>query len=510
MKRRVLLCAAALCGCSGTGDKQGGASFLSGLLPASTPAPPPAIDRPMIERLKPGPYTKAATAIGVEKDLARQRGEGLGFVSARPLEETMAGIIAKLAKGSGVTDIPGRPVLLANPQYAAYSTADGNLYVSMGWLPYLENEDELAAALAHELAHVLLMHHGADLVMNTQKRLQALHEAAVNLKTQRQAEKQAAGKTGAAQPAAPSRSDQRDLKNVKLATDLGDKLLMPAFNRNQEREADLLGIDLLVSAGYSPLGMTTLLEKLREYEKKNRQSEEEFTQQLTETAAQDTWRALKLLGRKLTDSISVAHPDTGERIEAAAAYIDKFHADAAGRAPASESWQRLKQQPAAQEVLHNYQLAFEARRQLDAPDVRPALVTARSAASGATATHAYPNWVVAKAATRLGQHNEAAAALERAVSADEPVAEVYSELIAVNEQRNRNDIALKWAEQASARFGDSVRWMPDRIRLLRKLGRVSDANTLTARCTVEAPDWRRLCQEANTPPTATAGAKPAR
>jgi len=42
--------------------------------------------------------------------------------------------------------------------------------------------------------------------------------------------------------------------------------------------------------------------------------------------------------------------------------------------------------------------------------------------------------------------------------------------------------------------------MPHRIRLLRKTGRVAEANTATIDCSLNATDWKRLCQEANAAP----------
>ena len=48
------------------------------------------------------------------------------------------------------------------------------------------------------------------------------------------------------------------------------------------------------------------------------------------------------------------------------------------------------------------------------------------------------------------------------------------------------------------------RWMPTKIRLLRKTGRVDEANALTLKCSVDAPDWRKLCQEANQTPAGRA------
>lgn len=53
------------------------------------------------------------------------------------------------------------------------------------------------------------------------------------------------------------------------------------------------------------------------------------------------------------------------------------------------------------------------------------------------------------------------------------------------------------ADKASATFAGAPRFMPVKIRLLRKAGRTAEAATLTVTCSVNTPDWRRLCQQAN-------------
>jgi predicted Zn-dependent protease len=133
-------------------------------------------------------------------------------------------------------------VILANPALAAYSTADGNVYVAMGWLESFESADEAAALLAHEIAHVLLAHHTADLFGETQKKAMASHEIGVAAKQSLTTSKTA------------SKTDKTALANEQILSDVTDKLAMPAWSRRQEREANLLGVDLVVRAGYAPRG----------------------------------------------------------------------------------------------------------------------------------------------------------------------------------------------------------------------------------------------------------------
>ncbi len=442
---------------------------------------------PVIADLKPGLYEKSRLAIGEEKDLAQQRGEGFGFVPSGSLSTYVNRIRTRLLATSGVTGVPGRAVWLANPAFAAYSTPDGNVYVAMGWTPFLSDEDEMAAIVAHELGHVLLTHHSADIVTGMRKRAQSLHELGL-------AAKMAVDKKPVA------KGDQQGLQISNLVAEASDKLAMPAWSRRQEREADLLGVDLLVRAGYSPGAMASMLEKLRAWEQKTKEADDAFWQRVRLTASTDFGAAFKLTLDHFITETSMTHPDTGQRIEDVAGYLDRYYGDRQLPAASTEGWNALRADPDVREVMRNYDLAFSARKLLERQKAHDAYGYAHAAVTGRTATHAYPNWILARSAMALGRGGEAATALDRAVKANEPIRAVYEEIIGVNEQRGNLDAALSWTNRATTTFGETDRWLPTKIRLLRKTGRVDEANALTLKCSVDAPDWRKLCQEANQTP----------
>jgi predicted Zn-dependent protease len=150
--------------------------------------------------------------------------------------------------------------------------------------------------------------------------------------------------------------------------------------------------------------------------------------------------------------------------------------------------------------MRNYRQAFQAKKLLEQGRPQDAYTTARSAVTGRTATDAYPNWVLARSAFALGRSREGIEALRRAVSSTEPVPNVYEDLIVAHEAAGNLPVALQWTDQASKTFGGAPRFLPHRIRLLRKTGRVAEANRATIDCSLNATDWRRLCQEANATP----------
>ena len=474
----------ALAGCAGSGGVDPGA--MAGLLGGKS------AEVTVLSTVKIGPYEASTLAIGEAKDIAQHRGDGLGYVRSAVLEEYLNATRARLIGATGKTGVPGRVMVLANPDFVAFSTPDGNVYVAMGLLETLESDDEVAAILGHETAHVLLKHHSSDVLGDMQKKGQALYEMGVGAKTA------ASGRSTVA------KSDARTLQQVQLATDATDKVVLPAWSRGQEREADLLAVDLLAETRQSPPAVVTMLEKLQAWEKANAETEEAFWARMTQASQRNVNEAANVAYQRLLSSVSVTHPKTEDRIGETARYFERHYGSRELVEPRATSWQAVRARPEVAQVMRNYKQAFLAKRLLDQGKAQEAYNTARTAASGRTATDAYPNWVLARSAFALGRSREGLDALRRAVSSTEPVPNVYEDLIVANEGAGHLTAALSWTDQASKAFGGAPRWMPHRIRLLRKTGRVAEANTVTLDCSLNAVDWKRLCQEANATPAGRA------
>jgi len=446
----------------------------------------------VLSTVKAGPYEPSSLAIGEAKDISQHRGDGLGYVRSAALEQYLNEARARLIAASGRTGVPGRVLILANPGFVAFSTPDGNVYLAMGLIETLESQDEVSAILAHETAHVLLKHHTADVVGDMQKKAQALFELGVGTKAA------LGGRSTVA------KSDARTIQQMQLATDATDKLVLPAWGRGQEREADLLAVDLLAETGQSSPAVVSMLEKLQAWEKATAESEEAFWGRVNQAAQRNVNEAMEMAYQKMINSVSVNHPKTEERITDTAEYFERHYGSRALVEPASAPWKALRARPEVALVLRNYRQAFLAKKLLDQGKYQEAYAAARTAITGRTATDAYPNWVLARAAFALGRSREGIEALRRAVTSSEPVPGVYEDLIVAHEGAGNLPAALEWTDQASKTFGGAPRWMPHKIRLLRKTARVAEANTATIDCSLNAPDWKRLCQEANATPAGRA------
>ncbi|HEX2781062.1 MAG TPA: M48 family metallopeptidase [Gemmatimonadaceae bacterium] len=128
--------------------------------------------------------------------------------------------------------------VLADPQTVnAFALPGGQVSITVGLLRKLHNEAELAGVLGHEVGHVI-GRHGAE-QLSKQQFAQTLVGAAT---------------IAAYDPDRPGRTAQ----NAAIAAAIG-QLVSMRFGRQDELEADALGVRLMKEAGYDPRGMHDLL-----------------------------------------------------------------------------------------------------------------------------------------------------------------------------------------------------------------------------------------------------------
>jgi predicted Zn-dependent protease len=365
-----------------------------------------------IEDVDAAEFRFGSMAIGQAKDVDFARAEGLGLVPSFPLGAYLNGILTTLVSQSPVRNVPARVYVRASGDFGAKSTADANVYVSLGALLRLDDEDEVAALLAHEASHVILGHADTDVVASMQQRAIQLTALAADVQDVLSASGVAAG-TGVGGSARADEQSQALLLNSMLVS--------PAWTREQERDADRLGVDLLARAGYSPRAMASLLQKQKSFESE-RAADPEMSlldqkvvgfdaRQTTSNQVREATRgvggaagggALGDLadaaigkafewGSKKVDQAQRSHPKTEERIADVEEYVEDEYEDEAGRAVKVEAWEQAKEADGTVDILENYIAAIEAQGKLADGDTAGARRLAKTSLSGPTKAHAYPN-----------------------------------------------------------------------------------------------------------------------
>ncbi|WP_207061929.1 M48 family metalloprotease [Motiliproteus sp. SC1-56] len=145
-------------------------------------------------------------------------------------------LLSRLATFSPLQDRRLSLVLLENSSLNAFAVPGGIIGVHGGLFLYASTESEFASVLAHELAHLSQRHHA--MTLEAQQRNLPWQLAATLASILIAAKSDGAGGT-AALVTSQAASQQQSL----------------AFSRDNEREADRIGMQVLADAGYTPRAM---------------------------------------------------------------------------------------------------------------------------------------------------------------------------------------------------------------------------------------------------------------
>ncbi len=147
-------------------------------------------------------------------------------------------------------------VVFDSPDINAFAMAGGKVGVFMGLFKIVENDDQLASVIGHEIAHVTAKH---------------VHE---NLS--QQLALQTGGMIGGI-ALMGSGAGLLTESAVMSAYGLGSEGLGAAFDRKKEKEADRIGIMYMAKAGYDPEEGIKVLERLEEETGQEAASQSSFT-----------------------------------------------------------------------------------------------------------------------------------------------------------------------------------------------------------------------------------------
>jgi beta-barrel assembly-enhancing protease len=172
------------------------------------------------------------------KNTAMQVAKQYAFVKD-PVEVTKVTEIGeKLAKVSDRTDLKYHFAVVEDKEINAFTMPGGYIYINSGLIKVVDNDDELACVIGHEIGHVAARHItkkiqtqlGYDILMNI-----ALRNA--------------------------------NVQQMQQAIDVTFNLVELGYSRDDELLADRLGAKYAYKAGYDPKAMITFLKKLQEKDK---------------------------------------------------------------------------------------------------------------------------------------------------------------------------------------------------------------------------------------------------
>lgn len=129
--------------------------------------------------------------------------------------------------------------------YNAFAGPGGVIFINSGLISAMDNEHELAGILGHEITHVYARHISDRIARSKKIGIVTLAGLVSAI---------ALGATGAGSVASAA----------VLGSMAAGQTMELAYTRDDETQADQLGVEFLVKAGFNPQGLLTMMEKIRQ------------------------------------------------------------------------------------------------------------------------------------------------------------------------------------------------------------------------------------------------------
>ena len=180
--------------------------------------------------------------VALGENVHQQLSQQYKFSKDRTKEDRVNRIGQRLAQVSDRQDFVYHFYLIEKDELNAFTTPGGNIYFFSGLYDKLSTDEEIAGVLSHEIGHTAARH--------TVKKFQAaLGYNLVGSLVLNQLE------PGAGQQA------------VSLSSSLVMNIIFSSYGRQDEFQADRLGVKYMHLAGYNPHGMLDTLEVLKKEDK---------------------------------------------------------------------------------------------------------------------------------------------------------------------------------------------------------------------------------------------------
>lgn len=410
-----------------------------------------------------GPAANHSNIAQSSPESTQEQKKALGIAPDTQIDTYLNVVLARLQ-----TSLPGTPAaarVFATPstEFGASSSQDGGIYIPYKTLDALESEDELAALLAHEYAHVLLQHHKTNWIDTAS----GLAYSAGNMFINRQL------KT----------STDKDLLGMVLANDAALNLsqigLVPALTRDQENEADQLGADLMIRAHYSYIGNLNLLSRVKEWDAHNQAINEQrktnyitlFAESENNVIAHTVDGQLDILENKigmLIRETSMHHEKGEDRSTTLRAYIKQHYANADRPPLTAKPYVAVMKSTHAKDFFSGLDKAHASIAAIQQQLVPQALADAKDAEKSAAGATPFARHAMINAMALNGKSGDALTLLENFVGSGDALFADDMLLIGVLEKSSPEQ-ALATAQRSYDRYSSSPELLPDLIMLNKQM-----------------------------------------
>lgn len=487
-------------------------------------------------------------------------GAGLRMHKVEAALTALLGDIAKHWKYRQPERISVRVV--GTTSFSPLAHPDGVIVIPFGMLQRATSDDQIVWLLAHEFSHLALAHFAREARMKKTKRtlsgLLAVTQAGLELSQHRiEHSGDQLRLVGKPDPGRIAMADRLALHSGDLRIALA--LTNAFFSRKQEDQADVLGIDLALAAGYSEGAASEAMMILAEDEAARtsffeslgkdvaKVSGEQATKALARSAEKNDFSKLgddllksiganvaQLVLNKLADAYSATHRPTDKRRKGVADYYDRAHPGRPRVKPRTTWLTAIRALPEYREAEQAVQARAKAKNLLDSGKPLDAMVALQPALATSYRTSPLIANAAAQIFDRAGQFANADAqysiavrysaaapavtpkkrrgkaapppppppttAAFKGVGADrwlEQSLDGFRDHVGLLVRMKNYTKALAMVEEAKRRFSDSDAFLPFLIRIYRVTNKGELMAAAVGQCSETEDDvLRNQCREA--------------
>jgi predicted Zn-dependent protease len=181
--------------------------------------------------------------IGIGKQYSSEIDKTAKLITDPVINEYVNRVAQNVARNSDLT-IPLTVKVIDSPGINAFALPGGFLYVNSGLIQTADEESQVAGVIAHEIAHVAARHWASQMTKQTIAQYAMLPLLFVPM-------------------------GYGVYYGVMEAYMNGVPLMFLKFSRNDEAEADYLGLQYMVKAGYDPYTYVTIFSKVLDEERRS-------------------------------------------------------------------------------------------------------------------------------------------------------------------------------------------------------------------------------------------------
>jgi predicted Zn-dependent protease len=430
------------------------------------------------------------------------------------LQSYLQGIVIRLSKG-WPGEMPTLQVKITD-SYSFGPSADpfGNVFVPLGMLDNVESEDEIAAMLGHEMSHVLLRHHDRMAAFQQQKEL--MTNVATTVVFAAMASNTGVDRSAGAMklinkdPVGTQKTIGNTVMFTALANSFSDNVWSTAWGRTQEDQADLLGTDLMIRAGYAPRGASYSLQRLSDFQGKQKpllsgflNARKDAMQQSLEqfNLANFTKELDVLLNQGLTTGITAtseyfnrSHMSPTDRDEQLRQYLQREYRQERRARVDARGWPKIRDASPVAAAMQAYKDAYASTDALEQGKLREADVLSQRALSSPVKDQ--PGIRRAAFAVHLAQGKSAEALKDLESIKDWSLAgpSIYDLMIGYYLKRGDAQAALTLIDKAERNLGSEELFITQKLLANQQLKDATQVQTVLQKCE-QYPSRKENCKK---------------